>query len=74
MFASAILAIKKAFAQAQISQVYYLFDWDFDGVADYTSERVNYGISVSASNTWTTVSVISLMAKWRPLPVGTKKC
>ena len=55
MFASVIFAVKKLFAQTQTSQVYYLFDWDNDRVADYKSPDVEYGVSVSASKTWSAV-------------------
>jgi hypothetical protein len=64
MFASVIFAIKKVFAQTQTSQVYYLFDWNNDGKADYTSPDVEYGVSVSASKTWSEVGnyTIAVMA------------
>jgi hypothetical protein len=56
MLGSVIFAVKKVFAQAQTSKVYYLFDWDNDGTGDSTgdfnSPEVEYGVSVSSSNAW----------------------
>ena len=53
MLSSVILGIKNLFAAPNPEpQVRYLFDWDFDGVADYTSNPTPYNITVSASYTW----------------------
>ena len=57
MLASLIFAIKELFAQTDTPHVYYLFDWDGNGVADYPSEDVPYGTNVSTSYAWTSTGL-----------------
>ncbi|MEI6042240.1 MAG: fibronectin type III domain-containing protein [bacterium] len=54
-FASVFFALKKVFAQTSTeTKLVYQFDWNNDGIIDYSSDPVLPGVEVQASNTWNT--------------------
>ncbi len=62
--ASIIFSFKKVFAQAAVeTKLIYTFDWNNDGAKVSTSTAVLPGVSVQASNTWSTKGTTTFRVK-----------
>ena len=73
LLASAIFAIKKAFAQTASDNLRYLFDWNSDGVVDYSTVYIPYypyGPKASSNYTWSEATTTHIMVAAQDLNSG----